>query len=173
MGSEMCIRDRPAFGSSWSDLFEVLGPRVAAEPLRYLKWYALDKPVWLWSWPLVQGTDVYVYPVGNSPYERQPVMAMTHTAMRWLHVPVMLLAFAGALLSVWRRRHEPSWCGPALGLVAVFGTLAYLPVIPDPRYLQPVRPVLFVLAGAAGSLVFGWMRSCRSRLVPASVSTPT
>lgn len=158
---------QPEFGSSWSKLFEVLGPRVAADPLRYLKWYAVDKPVWLWSWPLVQGIDVYVYPVGNSPYERQPVMAATHTAMRWLHAPVMLLAAVGALLSLLRGRRESSWCAPALGLVAVFGTLAYLPVIPDPRYLQPVRPVLFVLAGAALPLVLGFLRP---KSAPASVA---
>ncbi|MCA8967983.1 MAG: hypothetical protein KDC48_24090, partial [Planctomycetes bacterium] len=69
---------QPQMAASWHDLFAVLGPRVAAEPLRYAKWYLLDKPVWLWSWPLVQGRDVYVYPVGNSPYERQPVMAASH-----------------------------------------------------------------------------------------------
>lgn len=151
---------QPEFGQSWSNLFEVLGPRVAAEPLTYAKWYLLDKPVWLWSWPLVQGNDVNVYPVGNSPYERQPVMAATHVAMRWLHVPVMLLAVAGAVVGLLRARRDPGahWAPFALGAVAVLGTLAYLPVIPDPRYLQPFRPVLFVLAGSALPMAFAWLR---------------
>jgi hypothetical protein len=99
--------EQPEFGASWSNLWNVLAPRVQQDPLRYAKWYIIDKPVWLWSWPLVQGTDVYVYPVANSPYERQPVMAATHWLMRWLHLPVMLLAFAGAVVSILRRRPDP------------------------------------------------------------------
>lgn len=144
---------QPEFGASWGNLYDVLAPRIAAEPLRYAKWYLLDKPVWLWSWPLVQGTDVYVYQVGNSPYERQPVMAATHTVMRWLHLPVMLLAFAGAVVGILRRRSGECHGATMLGWVAILGTLAYLPVIPDPRYLQPIRPILFVLAAAAVPLV--------------------
>ncbi|MCK5942953.1 MAG: glycosyltransferase family 39 protein [Planctomycetes bacterium] len=160
---------QPEFGQSWSNLFEVLGPRVAAAPLSYARWYLLDKPVWLWSWPLVQGNDVNVYPVGNSPYERQPVMAATHAAMRWLHVPVMLLAAAGAIVGLLRGRRDPTahWAPFALGAVALLGTLAYLPVIPDPRYLQPIRPLLFVLAGAALSVGFAWLRGARRRGVAA------
>ncbi|MFT4512519.1 MAG: 4-amino-4-deoxy-L-arabinose transferase-like glycosyltransferase [Planctomycetota bacterium] len=149
---------QPEFGSSWSDLAQVLWPRVQAEPLRYLKWYAIDKPVWLWSWPLVQGRDIYVYPVANSPYERQAVIKASHTMMHWLHVPVMLLALLGAGYGILRGRREESWAPTALGWVAVLGTLAYLPVIPDPRYLQPIRPVLFVLAAAAVPMLVAWLR---------------
>lgn len=165
---------QPEFGASWSKLFDVLGERVAERPWRYVSWYALEKPVWLWSWPLVQGSDVYVYPVGNSPYERQPVMAATHAVMRWLHVPVMLLAAAGALLAIVRGRRNAHWAAHAAGLVALFGTLAYLPVIPDPRYLQPFRPVLFTLCAASVPLLLAWLRRDRSaeaeRSEPAAAS---
>ena len=160
---------QPEFGSSWSNLGQVLWSRVRAEPLRYLKWYALDKPVWLWSWPLVQGRDVYVYPVANSPYERQAVMKASHTVMHWLHVPVMLLALLGAAYGILRGRREESWAPQALGWIAVLGTLAYLPVIPDPRYLQPIRPLLFVLASAAVPMVFASLRR-RSDTEPAPVA---
>ncbi len=146
---------QPAFGASWANLGGVLRERVAAEPLRYAAWYLLDKPAWLWSWPLVQGRDVCVYEVANSPYERQPVMQASHTLMRLLHPPIMLvaaLAAVGAL--VWRRRVAWQWM--ALGAVVAMATLAYLPVIPDPRYLQPVRPLCFVLAalGLAAAAAF-------------------
>ena len=160
--------EQPEFGASWSNLWNVLAPRVQQDPLRYAKWYIIDKPVWLWSWPLVQGTDVYVYPVANSPYERQPVMAATHWLMRWLHLPVMLLAFAGVVVSILRRRPEASWAPQFLGWVAVFGTLAYLPVIPDPRYLQPFRPLLFLLAAAAVPALARLFKNRQpKRLVPA------
>lgn len=146
---------QPAFGSSWSGLAEVLGPRLAAEPLRHAVWYLLEKPVWLWGWPLVQGRDVLVYEVANSPYERQPVMQASHVLMRVLHLPIMVAAAAAALFAVFWRRRVP-WSLQALGATALFGTLAYLPVIPDPRYLQPFRPLLFVLAAVGLATVAAW-----------------
>jgi len=153
---------QPAFGASWAGLREVLGPRVAADPWRYLAWYTIEKPVWLWGWDLVQGRDVLVYEVANSPYERQPVMATTHWVMRVLHAPCMLLAAAAALVLAGNRRRRWPFAAQVLGLVAVFGTLVYLPVIPDPRYLQPIRPVVFVLGAAAAAAVVRWGMS-RSR----------
>lgn len=164
--------EQPAFGSSWAKLREVLGARVAADPVRYVVWYALEKPLWLWRWDLVQGRDVQVYDVANSPYERQAVVMGTHWLMRWLHVPVMLLAAVGALVSAWNRGGRSVGTPQVLGLVAVFGTLAYLPVIPDPRYLQPIRPVLFVLAGCAAAAVWQvastWRRAVGAESAPST-----
>jgi len=141
--------EQPEFGSSWEKLGTVFARRAGKEPWRYVSWYALEKPVWLWGWDLVQGVGVLVYDVAESPYERQPIMRATHWVMKMLHAPVMILAAAAALVLVWNRRRRFGVVPQCLGLVAVFGTLAYLPVIPDPRYLQPFRPVLFVLTGAA------------------------
>ncbi|MCA8965310.1 MAG: glycosyltransferase family 39 protein [Planctomycetes bacterium] len=162
--------EQPAFGSSWHDLRRVLVPRVEAEPLRYLSWYALQKPVWLWSWNLVQGNGVLVYDVSNNPYDRQAVVAASGWCMRQLHLPLMLL---GALAAVWAARNRRGGAGflaQALGLVAVFGTLAYLPVIPDPRYLQPFRPAIFVLAAVAAHRCVLW--AVARRPVAAPVSSP-
>lgn len=150
---------QPAFGSSWQELGRVLGERAAAAPLRYAAWYLVQKPVWLWSWPLVQGQDVVVYEVANSPYERQAVMAASHTLMRLLHAPLMGIAALCAVVVLWRRRRV-AWQVQAIAACVVGGTLAYLPVIPDPRYLQPVRPLLFVLAamGLAVAAAFATRR---------------
>lgn len=162
---------QPAFGASWSGLAEVLGPRVAAEPVRYAVWYLLEKPVWLWSWPLVQGRDVLVYDVANSPYERQAVMQASHGLMRALHAPIMIAAAAGALVALWFRRRS-AWQLHALAAMALFGTLAYLPVIPDPRYLQPFRPLLFVLAAVSvAAAVARVARRWRREDAPAAAAT--
>jgi hypothetical protein len=158
--------EQPAFGSSWQRLGDVLGERIAADPLRYASWYLLEKPVWLWGWDVVQGRDVYVYEVVDSPYERHAAAAATHTLMRSAHLPIMLLAACTALAAALRRR--PAGEGRAaaprlLGTAAIAGTIAYLPVIPDPRYLQPLRPALFVLAAAgATALVLAWRRRAGS-----------
>lgn len=161
---------QPAFGSSWAGLVDVLGPRIAERPLRYASWYLLEKPVWLWGWSMVQGRDVLIYDVADSPYERQPVMRTTHAAMRWLHAPVMLLSFATACVVLWRRRQVEVGRVTLAAAVAV-ATLAYVPVIPDPRYLQPVRPLVFVLAGVGVSAVLGAWR--RSLVSPAAAATAT
>jgi 4-amino-4-deoxy-L-arabinose transferase-like glycosyltransferase len=162
--------EQPAFGASWAGLRAVLGRRVAAEPLRYAAWYLLEKPLWLWRWSMVQGRDVYVYEVANSPYDSQPVVQATHTAMRWLHLPVMLLAAATAVVALLWRRSVP-WQLRAMAGVAALGTLAYVPVIPDPRYLQPLRPILFVLAAAGGVAASAWCVQ-RCRRLPTPVSDP-
>ncbi len=140
--------EQPAFGASWAGLREVLGRRISAEPWRYLSWYLLEKPLWLWRWDHVQGIGPLVYEVVNDPYDRPTVIAASGWLMRWLHVPVMLAAAGAAVWHALRVRRAPGLAS-MLGLVAIFGTLAYLPVIPDPRYLQPFRPVLFVLAAGA------------------------
>jgi 4-amino-4-deoxy-L-arabinose transferase-like glycosyltransferase len=160
--------EQPAFGASAADLWRVLGPRIAAEPLRYLVWYAVEKPMWLWRWDLVQGCGVCVYDVANSPYERQAVMQASHAGMRWLHLPVMVAAAIGALVGLLRHRRGARWQWHALGACAVAGTLAYLPVIPDPRYLQPVRPLLFVLAAVTLAGAVAWIRGRRSHAAPAA-----
>jgi hypothetical protein len=102
---------------------------------------------------MVQGRDVLIYDVADSPYERQPVVQATHAAMRWLHLPVMLLAAATAVgvLARWQRADVGR---RAVAAAVVATTLAYVLVIPDPRYLQPVRPLVFVLAavGMAAAL---------------------
>jgi hypothetical protein len=119
---------------------------------------------------MVQGRDVYVYEVANSPYDSQPVVQATHTAMRWLHLPVMLLAAATAVVALLWRRSVP-WQLRAMAGVAALGTLAYVPVIPDPRYLQPLRPILFVLAAAGGVAASAWCVQ-RCRRLPTPVSDP-
>jgi hypothetical protein len=117
-----------------------------------------------------QGHDVYVYEVANSPYESQFVMQGTHALLRLLHVPVMLLAAGTAVLVLLRRRTAP-WPLRALAGVAVLGTLAYVPVIPDPRYLQPLRPLLFALAVAGGAaLVARCVRWCRRNVEPTAAA---
>lgn len=149
---------QPAFGASWHDLWSVLGPRVAAEPARYLSWYLLEKPLWLWRWDLVQGRGHQVYPARHDPFEHHLVLGAVRTAMAWLHVPIMLLAAVAALATLRWPGAKAGGAAGMLGAAAIVGTLVYLPVIPDPRYLQPIRPVLFGLAALAVAVLVGRLR---------------
>ena len=138
--------EQPTFGSSWFALEGILKQRVAAEPLRYASWYLLEKPVWLWGWNVVQGRDVLVYDVANSPYEQQSVMAATHWVMRVLHIPLMVFAAAAALVAARNARRRCPGAAQATAFAVLVVTLVLLAVVPDPRYLQPVRPLVFVMA---------------------------
>lgn len=162
--------EQPGFGASAERLRAVLLERVAADPLRYASWYLLEKPLWLWRWDLVQGRDVYVYEVANPLFERQAAAGLVHAGMRWLHLPLMLLAAGSAFVLVLRWR-SASPIGASLAVTAIAATLAFVPVIPDPRYLQPVRPVLFVLASAPLGALLGWLPRRSARAAPA-VSSP-
>ena len=155
--------EQPRLGSSWSELQRGLIDRVAAAPWRYAAWFLCEKPVWLWSFDLVQGDGVIIYAVGNSPYERHAAMSATYTLMRWLHVPLVALAAMAAGVALLRFRRG-NWLPTALAGTVVIVTAAYLPVIPDPRYLQPVRPLVLGLgAMAVAGLVARCVRRWRGR----------
>lgn len=156
--------EQPAFGSSFHDLGRVLGPRVAAEPWRYVQWYLLQKPLWLWGWNVVQGRDAFIHEIANNVYDDQPAVEITHTLMYWLHVPLMVLAAGAVLAFAWSARRKTADIAAMLALVIAACTAVHLLVIPDPRYMQPVRPLLFVMAAAA----VAWVTTCRPSRRPAS-----
>lgn len=142
--------EQPEFGSSWGRFAEVMAARVAERPGRYVSWYLLEKPLWLWRWDLVQGQGFYVYPVAGSILDEQPVLAALCAAMRLLHAPFVGLALLGAGLALWRGRRgggdQALLRLPVLALL--WCTAVYALFLPDPRYLVPLRPLQAVLAAA-------------------------
>jgi hypothetical protein len=153
--------EQPAFGASWARCREVLGRRIAERPWRYLGWYLLEKPVWVWSHDLAQGTGAKVYPVRGSLLDEQPVLAGMQTLLRWLHLPFCLLGLAGLFVSL-RSLAKPAALSLPLSLLAVamvWFTAVPTVFLPDARYLVPLRPVQAVLAAAAVTWLLGrWRR---------------
>lgn len=144
-----------------------IADRFATSPAEHLRWYLLDKPVTLFGWSTIQGAgDVFVYRPLASPYFSDPPFRASRAVMKALHVPLMVLAAAGAVLA-WlpgtRARH-----GEAAAFAARFCALLYLYFVavhivtaPYPRYAIPVRPLSFLLAVFA--LVWSWHAVRRSR----------
>ncbi len=133
--------EQPEFGSSPQRFVQVFEQRFAQSPLRYLAWYVLEKPLHLWGWNIVQGQgDVYVYEVGRSLYAEQPVAGFTRVLMKLLH-PLLVVAAAVALL----RRRVPILVAATL----LYFTCIYTLFLPCPRYVTPLRPMLFI-AGICG-----------------------
>lgn len=75
---------------SVSSVLHAISKRFREDPIRYLRWLFVGKPVTFWQWNMIQGMgDVYVYPVRNSPYFFRPLFHWTHELSRLLHVPLV------------------------------------------------------------------------------------
>jgi 4-amino-4-deoxy-L-arabinose transferase-like glycosyltransferase len=128
-----------------------IGANFAADPAGTLRWYLVGKPLRFHDWAFVEGAgDVFINSVKASPYFTRPEFIATHVAMRWLHLPLMLLGAAGlALALVGVARRDRSEAGRALGLLAVtlaFAIALHMVGLPLARYAVPFRPLTFLFA---------------------------
>jgi len=86
---------QPSFGDSIDNFMRILWARFKNEPVRYLKWYLIGKPRYLWSWDIIQGVgDVYIYPVKVYLFENSVMAHLVKAMMRFLHPFLLLLALA-------------------------------------------------------------------------------
>lgn len=141
------LRDSPRAGAR-----EIM-QRLAAHPLRYLAWYALEKPWILWDWDIRFGqNDIYVYATAHSPFDTQAAMRALEAICHTLNPALALLALAClvvTLASRWRRKCSDPPVSAALA--ATLFLLAYITVLysvlqTDPRYAIPFRSFEFLLA---------------------------
>ncbi|MEO5329019.1 MAG: glycosyltransferase family 39 protein [Magnetococcus sp. THC-1_WYH] len=127
--------------------------RLTHEPWRYLHWYILEKPVWLWSWSIIQGQgDIFIYPVTHSPYFEQPWFQFSHHIMAATHWIFVFLGGIGCILPWLPRKFQPTTREPSLftarllSLTLGFMTGIHMIVPPYPRYSIPLRPLLYCMA---------------------------
>lgn len=143
---------QPAFGGSIDDFLRIFWSRFKERPVRYLSWYLLEKPYYIWSWNILQGQgDIYIYPVLTSLYIESEITNWTRVAMKYIHPVILLLAFAGGLLFVYRYRQlkgdEDLHVTPLLlFLVCLYYTMFYTIFASWPRYSIPLRPELYLIA---------------------------
>lgn len=125
--------------------------RASADPLLYLYWYLIGKPISLLSWDMIDGIgDIFLYPVSASPYFDQPLFTFSRELIRWLHAPFSLAAIVVGLVALLC----PGWLGldvagrrTVLLLVALILYFFAIHAIgaPFPRYGIPLRPVIYGL----------------------------
>lgn len=146
-------REDPRFREmlqSHRDFARVMSERIRERPLRYLLWYAVEKPITLWTWNMLQGVDdVYVYPLDRYGFAEQPLLDGIRIAMKGLHPLILLVALAGIPVFASRQRalREDRVRGPMPRLLLLlFGywTFLYTLTAPWPRYAIPLRPELFL-----------------------------
>ena len=99
----------------------------------------------------------------------QPVLASMNRGLKAMHWPLAALCVLGALVSLRKRKElavdrvDLHRLRP-LGVAVLWFTLLYTLFLPDPRYLVPLRPLQFVLAIAAGTMLLQLpLRALRGR----------
>ncbi|MBF0422773.1 MAG: hypothetical protein HQL73_07255 [Magnetococcales bacterium] len=135
-----------------------LWDKLTHDTVRYLQWYFVSKPIWFWSWGIIQGQgDAFIYQVTESPYYDRPWFRGTHHFMLAIHGMMVVLAGLGSIMiwlpSRWRPDMDEHalFMARMLSLLLFFMTAAHMAVPPYPRYNIPLRPELYCM-----SLFFLW-----------------
>jgi len=137
---------QPAYGASLQGFLPVFIQRFSERPWRYLRWYFIEKPLYLWSWSLLQGQDIYIYPLrASSLYRDSMVARLSRDLMRMLHPLIQGVVIAGLLLFpliIIRRGAEA--LPTALWAILSYYTALYALFAPWPRYAIPLRPEFYL-----------------------------
>jgi len=151
------------FAESTSSFIRIFSRRFREKPLRYLSWYILEKPYYLWSWNILQGEgDVYIYPVNKSLYRASRPANLTRIIMKGLHPVILILTLIGFFLSakLWFFK-GPRPTIPHLIVLApiLYFTLLYTVFVSWPRYSVPLRPFLYLFSIWTAQTLMGMMRN--------------
>jgi hypothetical protein len=163
--------EQPVFASSLKNFTSIFWRRFKARPWRYLTWYIFEKPYYLWSWSFLQGRDIYIYQVNNSPYDQPGIIALTKSLMQVIHPFLMLLVAAGCGLIILLSRHS-GLTGQKFEVLLIYGILLYVTMLcmvfaPLPRYAVPYRPEFYLAACWVAAAGVNSLSDRFSKVVPA------
>ena len=157
---------QPAFGLSFTNFSNILWSRVKNEPFKYLTWYLVGKPYYLWSWDIIQGAgDIYINPVKSNLFVEQRLAEYVKKGMRILHLPFLILALLSVpfiLIKVRSTRKSDRYLGQVAlvpVIVCVYFTIIYTIFAPWPRYSIPLRPELYLCAIWTLSIIVKFFRN--------------
>ncbi len=116
---------------------------VKDDPIKYLHWFVIGKPVALWQWNTIQGAgDIYIYPVRKSAFKSNGAFIALVSFYKAAY-PVMLIGMLlGLMLSLVNR-------GDMLVLlissIVIYFVLIHIIFFSLPRYSIPLRPLMLFL----------------------------
>jgi hypothetical protein len=150
----------PEFSTSIGKTLTELWERTRADPWPNLRWNLLGRWRTLWEFDMIQSPPIHIYPVRRglfrpaaiNPEGSDEPLAAFYWIFRRLHyfliVPAVLV---GAVLAVAGRHQAATRArggGELLYVVLGYNVLLHSVLIPEPRFMLPMRPVLFLLAPA-------------------------
>lgn len=161
--------DSDRIGESTANVVAHVRSEFERRPLRMLRWYLIEKPLYLFAWDPIQGEgDIFVYPVMRSPYFERGEFVASRGAMLLIHWPLMIGGLLGALAVWWSRfalRFDPALRAAlrVLSLVLAFTIAIHIVAASFPRYSVPFRPVSILFALV---LVVGLRRMAHAEPAP-------
>lgn len=131
---------------SYHTYFQELLANFSKNPLQMVAWYAIQKPILLWSWDIRTGFgDIYIYRVEYSLYHTSGIAIASYTLMKSLHFWLL----AGALLGggyIFTEYRNKSAIPALLYLTALYISAVYVISQSESRYSIPLRPELYLCA---------------------------
>ncbi len=157
---------QPVFGSSFTNFSKILWSRVKDEPIRYIGWYFIGKPYYLWNWNIIQGTgDIYINPVKTDLFMESWILASVKKVMALLHPLLLFLTLCSIPMVLIRirmpRKIESYLMNVTLMplVVCIYFTIICAIFAPWPRYSIPLRPELYMCAVWALSIIVKRLRN--------------
>ena len=150
---------QPGFGENLQNFSNILWDRFKQRPLRYVSWYLIEKPYYLWHWDNFQSNkgaasiagkgDVYLYPVRSSLYLTSDTANFTRLFMKNLHPVLLIMVLLGIFMcsrkTLTTDRKSGNFQTPIfLFLILVYYTGLYMVFAPYSRYSVPLRPELYL-----------------------------
>lgn len=149
--------DVAIIGSNLGSVLSEILRLFITEPLTYLRWYLIGKPLAFFSWGDVASTnEIFTYPTLQSPYLTNSWFTTLKDLMRMTHAIWMLLGLVAAGIC-WK--NGLIQIGKMISVVRVFSVVVlYFVVVhmagfPIARYCIPLLPVMFILAAFALSML--------------------
>ncbi len=147
------------FSASMPAALAELWRRLRVDPWVTVRWHLVGRWLTLWEFDEIQGPPIHVYevqhglfrPASRAPDGRREPLGAVYWLFRGLYWVVVPLVLRGALVALRQRRRAFSPANRTvemLYLVLVYAVGVQGALLPLPRYMWPMRPILFVLATA-------------------------
>jgi len=116
---------------------------VIEEPIKYISWFFIGKPLALWQWDTIQGAgDVYIYEVIRSAFKNNTLFIVLISIYRAVYPLMLLLMLVGVIVVIIQRNDLLmfSICSVLLYFVCIHIVFFSLP-----RYSIPLRPLMLYM----------------------------
>ena len=146
-----------AASASVSAALQDIAGKFREEPVKYLRWYLIGKPVALFSWSISGGVgDLYTYPMDRTPFYDEGVFIGLRAIALTLHWPLMALGMFGAISvffwpGILGLSGDRLWVARVVAGVVLYATAFHMIGAPFSRYGVPFRPVMYLLAVAVAA----------------------
>lgn len=122
--------------------------KIIENPVKYISWYLIQKPLLFWSWNIHMGNgDVYVYPIKQSLFTISPFFNGIKCLFKYFNPLFIFVNSIGMVLFITQIFIKSKTLDIHLLLIViliVYSTLMYTIFYPDPRYSIPFRPEFYI-----------------------------